>query len=217
MKNKIFQYFLLISMLFGCIEAQARLYSTTENGIKYITDGYFKEAYATCYNGIITPTIEIENFVNFYTNKGKLYSPIVNRVSTFQSKVLENVTIPASVATIDIDAFQACPNLKSITMPSSFSGSFSFIEKLPKGVTVYVGHSDFGTVKLNYGEYATIVDLEQRFLKNVKSYIHKITFEANTQRFEEEGFKFLGFYDEFRREEISCKDAVYTIKAHANK
>lgn len=203
-------------MLFGCIEAQATLYSTTKDGIKYITDGYFKEAYATCNNGITTPKIEIMNSVSFYTNKGKLYSPSVNRVSTFQSKVLENVTIPTSVTNIDVDAFQACPNLKSITMPSSFSGSFSFIEKLPKGVTVYVGHSDFGIVKINYGEYATIVDLEQRFLKNVKSYIHKITFEANSQRFEEEGFEFLGFYDEFLREEIPCKDAVYTINSKAN-
>ena len=166
-------------MLIGCIDAQATLYSTEKSGIKYTTDGYFKEAYATCYNGITTPTVEVESSVNFYTNKGKLYTPSVKRVSTFQSKVLENITIPASVTTIDTDAFKGCTNLKSITMPTSFSGSFSFIEKLPKGVTVYVGHSDFGTVKLNYGNYATIVDLEQRFLKNAKSYIHKITFEAN--------------------------------------
>lgn len=216
MKNKIFRYLVLIGIIFSCTELQATVYSKTEYGIKYITDGYFKEAYATSYNDIIKPSIEIESTVSFYTKNGKGYYPSVKRVGKFVSKVLENITIPASVATIDTDAFYACPNLKSITMPTSFSGSYSFIEKLPKGVTVYVGHSDFETVQLNYGDYATIVDLEQRYLKNVKSYLHKITFEANTQLFEKEGFEFLGFYDKNEREEISCKDAIYTIKSNAN-
>lgn len=65
MKNKILRYLVLIGIIFSCTELQAKVYSKTEYGIKYITDGYFKEAYATCYNDIIKPSIEIQSMVSF--------------------------------------------------------------------------------------------------------------------------------------------------------